>query len=84
MSEAVVENPLPLFSCRQLTGLSPRNHQPRPYDYQNDADGRRDFFVMFGGDTDMSVAKVDAVMFRVRDGNEKGENPQHHQENSHQ
>ena len=54
-----------VFGAASPLSLSPGNHQPCPNHYENDADGGRDLFVMFGGDTDMRITKVDAVMLRV-------------------
>jgi hypothetical protein len=80
--EALFENPLPLFPAASELSFSPRNHQPGPQDYENNADGGRDLLVMFGGNANMRITEVDPVMFRVRDGNEKRKNPQHHQQDS--
>lgn len=56
-------------------GFSSRDYESCPHHHQYHAERGRHFLIVFRGDADMSVAHIQAVMFRMRQGNEKGNDP---------
>src|SRR5437870_1587649 len=66
----------------RLLGLPAGYHQARTGDHQNGANNGGDLLVVFGGDPDVCVSEVDAVMFRAGDGNKERNDPENRQQYS--
>jgi hypothetical protein len=60
------------------------DHQTAAYHDQDDAYEGWDAAVVVCGDADVRIAEADAVMFGMREGNKKGNDPQHQHNNSNQ
>jgi hypothetical protein len=64
--------------------FSAGDHQASAHHHQDDADERWDAAVVVCGDAYVSIAEADAVMFGMREGNKKGNDPQHQHNGSDQ